>query len=101
MSDLVANASGINTDESWKDSSSLLERATGEAKRVEVGAELVAYSADGPLRAVRITFTCGCEYDSAYSVELLPLTAVILGSGSAREQRCSVSSKVRRRQWRI
>ena len=32
LSDLVAHASGIYTDGSWKDSSSLLERATGEMR---------------------------------------------------------------------
>ena len=42
LSDLAANASRIYTDGSWKESSSLLERVTGEAKRVEVGVGLVA-----------------------------------------------------------
>ena len=75
LSDLVANASRIYTDGSWKDSSSLLEHATGEVRRVEVGAGLEAYSADGPSLVVRITSTC--KYDSAYSVELLTLTAAV------------------------
>ena len=86
LSDLVAHASEIYTDGSWKDSSSLLERATGEIRRVEVGAGLVAYSADEPPRAVRITSTRGCEYDSAYPVELLALTAAIVARGCASEQ---------------
>ena len=68
LSDFAVNASWIYTDGSWKDSSSLLERATGKAKRVEVGAGLVAFSVDGPPRAVRIISTRECEYDCAYSV---------------------------------
>ena len=53
-------------------------------RRVEVGAGLVAYSADEPLRAVRIISTRGCEYGTAYSVELLALAATIVACGRAR-----------------
>jgi hypothetical protein len=91
LSDLVDRASGIYTDGSWKDSSSLLERATDVVRRVEVGAGLVAYRANEPPRAVRITSTRGCEYDSAYSVELLALTAAIVARGCAGDQ-LSISS---------
>ena len=75
-----------------KDISSLLENATGEVRRVEVDAGLVAHSASEPPSAVRIISTRGCEYDSSYSVELLALTAAIVARGRAREQLCSISS---------
>jgi hypothetical protein len=65
------------------DRSSLLERAAGEVRRVEIGAGLVPYSADEPPRAIRIISTRGCEYDSAYPVELLTLTAAIVARGRA------------------
>ena len=51
LSGLVVHASGIYTDGSWKDSSSLLERATGEVRRIEVSAGLVTYSANEPPHA--------------------------------------------------
>ena len=60
--------------------------------QVEVGAGLVAYSANGTARAARITSSQGSEYESAYTVELLALTAVTMACNEINVLQCRINS---------